>query len=172
MHLIRAMRARTGENHVALSRASRGLADPRLAIAAYQQTLDDRFARLVAFARASLVRRRDAISRAQHRLAYLHPRAVIGREHADLARTYNRLGALWSASFERRVGEVGYAAARLDALSPLKVLARGYAIATRDDGQAVRTAGDVRAGDSIHVRVLSARIEANVTQVEPLDDSS
>jgi exodeoxyribonuclease VII large subunit len=172
MHLVRAMRARMGENHVALGRALRRLADPRLAIAAYQQTLDDRFARLVAFGGAALVRRRDTISRAQHRLAYLHPRAVIARERADLARLNNRLDALWSASFKRRAGEVGYAAARLEALSPLKVLARGYAIATRDDGRAVRMAGDVRAGDSIHVRILSAKIEASVTQVEPLEESS
>jgi exodeoxyribonuclease VII large subunit len=172
LHLARAMRARVGEHHVALGRAARRLGDPRLAIAAYQQTLDDRIAGLVAFARSSLARRRDAISRTQNRLAYLHPRAVIARERADLARLHNLLGALWSASFERRAGEVGYAAARLDALSPLKVLGRGYAIATRDDGRAIRTTSDVRTGDSIHVRVLSAHIHASVARVDPLDEPS
>jgi exodeoxyribonuclease VII large subunit len=172
LHLTRAMRAHMGENHVALGRAAQRLGDPRLAIAAYQQTLDDRIASLVGYTRSSFARRRDAISRTQHRLAYLHPRAVIARERADLAHLHHRLGTLWSASFERRAGEVGYAAARLDALSPLKVLARGYAIATRDDGQAVRTTSDVGEGDAIHVRVADARIHASVTSVDPLEEPS
>jgi exodeoxyribonuclease VII large subunit len=52
----------------------------------------------------------------------------------------------------------------------LKVLARGYAIATREDGRAVRSAGDVRAGEVLHVRVRDARIDATVVRVDPLED--
>jgi exodeoxyribonuclease VII large subunit len=62
------------------------------------------------------------------------------------------------------------ASGRLDALSPLKVLARGYAIATRDDDRAVRAAGDVRPGDTLHVRVRDARIDARVVLVQPLEN--
>ena len=58
----------------------------------------------------------------------------------------------------------------IDALSPLKVLARGYAIATRGDGRAVRSADDVRTGDAIHVRVRDARIDASVTRGDPLEE--
>lgn len=168
MHLARAMRARLGEGHVAFARLARRLRDPRLAIAAHQQSLDDRIARVLACMRASIARRRDAISRMEHRLAYLHPRAVVARERAAVARLHHRLGSLWEASFERRAADLRHAVARLDALSPLKVLARGYAITTRDDGRAVRSPGDVNVGDAIHVRVLAAQIHASVTQVEPL----
>jgi exodeoxyribonuclease VII large subunit len=171
LHLVRAMRARLGVDHVAIARVARRLSDPRLAIAAHQQTLDDRVARLVACARGSIARRRDVISRAQHRLAFLHPQAIVARERAEVVRLHHKLGALWGASFDRRAGALRHATARLDALSPLKVLARGYAIATRDDGLAVRAAGDVGAGDAIHVRVSGARIDAKVTQVEPLDSA-
>jgi exodeoxyribonuclease VII large subunit len=59
------------------------------------------------------------------------------------------------------------AIARLDALSPLRVLARGYAIATVDDGRAVRRASDVRAGDSMRVRVREALVDTQVVHVEP-----
>ena len=61
------------------------------------------------------------------------------------------------------------AVVRLDALSPLKVLARGYAIATRDDGRAIRASDDVAPGEPIHVRVRDARVEATVVRVEPIE---
>ena len=167
LHLARAMRARLGEGHVSVVRATRRLADPRLAIAAHQQFLDDRTARLLARMRACLALRRDATARAQHRLAYLHPRSILARERAHAASVEHRLQALWSASFDRRTAALRHATARLDALSPLRVLARGYAIATRDDGRAVRTANDVSIGDAIHVRVRDAIIDASVERVEP-----
>jgi len=166
LHLARAMRARVTEDKVALSRVSRRLGDPRLAIAAHQQSLDEREARLLAWARATTARRREALARLQHRLAYLHPRQVLTRERAEVSRLTDRLASTWSAGFERRAADVQRATGRLDALSPLKVLARGYAIATREDGRAVRTAADVAAGDRIRVRVRDARIEASVERVE------
>jgi exodeoxyribonuclease VII large subunit len=169
LHLSRAMRARLDSHRVALARVGSRLGDPRLAIASHQQSLDDRTARLAAWARGLVSRRREALSRAERRLAYLHPRAVIARERAALSRTTDRLANAWSASLDRRAGDVQRATARLDALSPLKVLARGYAIATRDDGRAVRVAADVREGDALHVRVRDARVEATVLCVESLE---
>jgi exodeoxyribonuclease VII large subunit len=168
MHLARAMRARLTENRVAVVHAARRLGDPRLAIAAHQQMLDDRSARLAAWARTAALRRRDALAKAQRRLAFVHPKAVLQRERAEVARLGDRLANLWRATFDRRAADVQHASARLDALSPLKVLARGYAIATRDDGRAVRSAGDVRPGDALHVRVRDARVDATVTHIEPL----
>jgi exodeoxyribonuclease VII large subunit len=163
------MHGRQTQGRVALAHAAKQLGDPRLAIAAHQQTLDDRSARLAAWLRTSLARRREALSRAQRRLAYLHPRAVVARNRAELSRLGDRLAAVYAASFERRVSRLQRATARLDALSPLKVLARGYAIATRDDGRAVRSGDDVRTGDAIHVRVRDALLDATLVRVEPLE---
>jgi exodeoxyribonuclease VII large subunit len=168
MHLTRAMRHRLSEDRVSFVHAARRLGDPRLAIAAHQQSLDEREARLTAWARAAVARRRDALTQAQRRLAYLHPKAVVARERAELSRLGDRLVHVWSAILERRSTHLQRATGRLDALSPLKVLARGYAIATREDGRAVRSASDVRPGDAIDVRVRDARIEASVIGVEPL----
>jgi exodeoxyribonuclease VII large subunit len=170
MHLARAMRARLAEDRVAVVHAARRLGDPRLAIAAHQQSLDDRGTRLAAWARTAIARRRETLAKAQRRLAYVHPRAVVQRERAEVARLSDRLASVWSAAFERRVADVQRIGARLDALSPLKVLARGYAIATRDDGRAVRSAGDVRPGDALHVRVRDARVDATVSHVEPIEE--
>ena len=55
-------------------------------------------------------------------------------------------------------------AAKLDAMSPLKVLTRGYAVASDENGRIIRSAGDVRPGDPITVRVSDGYIHANVTE--------
>jgi exodeoxyribonuclease VII large subunit len=164
------MRGRLNEDRVSFVHAARRLGDPRLAIAAHQQSLDERGARLTAWVRAAVARRRDALTQGQRRLAYLHPKAVVARERAELSRLSDRLAHVWDGALERRSTDLQRATGRLDALSPLKVLARGYAIATRDDGRAVRGAGDVRAGDAIHVRVRDARIDATVEKVDPLGE--
>jgi exodeoxyribonuclease VII large subunit len=172
LHLARAMRAELGQHKVVLAHVGKRLGDPRLAIAAHQQTLDDRRSHLVSWAHAAFARRRDLLARTQRRFAYLHPRAVLARERSELSRLTERLATTWSASFERRANDLQRAAQHLDALSPLKVLARGYAIATREDGRAVRTAADVKEGDRLRIRVREARIEADVRSVEPVVEAT
>jgi exodeoxyribonuclease VII large subunit len=172
LHLARAMRGRLTEDRLAYGRAARRLGDPRLAIAAHQQSLDDRESRMTAWARAAMARGREALTLAQRRLAYNHPRAVVARERTDVARLAARLGHLWRSAFDRRTANLQRASGRLDALSPLKVLGRGYAIATRDDARAVRSAADVRPGETLHLRVRDARIDARVVLVEPLEESN
>jgi exodeoxyribonuclease VII large subunit len=169
LHLARAMHGRVTHDRVVHERFARRLGDPRLAIAAHQQTLDDRVTRLVARARGAIGRRREALSQADRKLASLHPRAILARERAQLVGLGHRLGAVWSTAFSRREAALQRTSARLDAYSPLKVLARGYAIATRDDGQAVRSGDDVVPGESLHVRVRDARLEARVERIEPLE---
>jgi len=167
-HLARAMHGHLAQCRIALGRSATRLADPRLAIAGHQQTLDDLGARLATCARAAVSTRRERLSRERQRLAHHHPRAVVARNKAELAHWRQRLHSTYAAAFERRVTSLQRATARLDALSPLRVLARGYALATRDDGRAVRSSADVRPGDAIHVRVSDARLDVHVTAVEPL----
>jgi exodeoxyribonuclease VII large subunit len=169
MHLARAMHNRVAHGRVDQGRVARRLGDPRLAIASHQQVLDDRLARLVGRAQASIARRREALARGERRLTSLHPRAILARERADLVRLDHRLGTLWTTAFARRCAELHRAAARLDAFSPLKVLARGYAIATREDGRAIRTGDDVAPGQKIHLRVRDARLDARVESVEAVE---
>ena len=158
----RAMRTRLAEDKVGLAHASRRLGDPRLVIAAHQQSLDDREARLASWARAAVSAPPRGGS-ARSSAAFGVPASAgpsIARERAEMARLAERLQTLWRATFERRASSVQRVTGRLDALSPLKVLSRGYAIATRTDGQAVQSASDVAPGDVLHVRVRDARVDA------------
>ena len=161
--LLRAMRARITENKMALGQVAAKLGDPRLAIASQQQRLDDRTARLEASLARALHVERDRLAKLRGRLGAVHPSTVIARERAALGRVSDRMVGVLRTSLARRTSSIEGLAGRLDAMSPLKVLARGYAIATREDGRAVRAASDVSPGQRIAVRVESAVIDAEVT---------
>lgn len=64
--------------------------------------------------------------------------------------------------------QLGVAAAALDAMSPLKVLERGYAIAHNAQGQVVREAGTMTAGDEVRLRLWKGSLDCRVegTNVE------
>ncbi len=169
LHLEKAMGARVNEDHVVLGRLATRLGDPRLAIAGHQQTLDDRSARLASALRRLLRTQRDALARANQRLALLHPRVVLARHRAEVGRLGQRLSREWGRVFDSRRAALATASARLDAMSPLKVLGRGYAIASRQDGRAVRSPADVGPGDLLRVRVNAAEIEATVVAVRAVE---
>lgn len=64
---------------------------------------------------------------------------------------------------------LGEGAARLEGMSPLAVLARGYAVVRRArDGEVVRRADQLAAGERLAVRVAEAELEAVVERARPL----
>jgi exodeoxyribonuclease VII large subunit len=158
--------SRIAQDRAMLDRASRRLGDPRLALASLQMTLDDRTSRLEAVLRRRNAETRAVATRLERRLAVLHPSVRIAREKAEMAELSARMASTVRRAVAARDKGFHRLAARLDAMSPLKVLARGYAIATRRDGRAVRTASDVASGDRLVVRVSRARIEVDVVTIE------
>ena len=163
--LVRGMTARFAAHRARLDRASGRLKDPRLAIASFQQTLDDRASRLEKAWRRASEDMRAPVAQLDRRLGLLHPSLRIAREKAQTTELSGRLAVTVRRSMSRRDKGLESLTARLDAMSPLKVLSRGYAIATRSDGRAVRDASDVSPGEPIRLRVRSARIDAQVTSV-------
>jgi exodeoxyribonuclease VII large subunit len=166
LRLVRSVQARIAKDSARLERASRRVGDPRLAIASFQQTLDDRTSRLEAIARRKGREAGAVATRLERRLAVLHPSVRIAREKAEIADLSARLASTARRSMALRDKGFERMTARLDAMSPLKVLARGYAIATRADGRAVREARDVAPGARLALRVSRARIDVEVVAVE------
>ena len=59
--------------------------------------------------------------------------------------------------------------ASLEALSPVAILNRGYALVFDGNGQLVKDATRVAAGDELTARVAHGRIRARVTGSEPTE---
>jgi exodeoxyribonuclease VII large subunit len=68
-HLARAIETRLAKDRASLTRAMRGLGDPRMLIASQQQTLDDRSARLAASLRGAVARHRQTLASSERRRA-------------------------------------------------------------------------------------------------------
>ncbi len=168
--LVRATRARLGEGRAELGHALRLLGDPRLALAAWQQRVDDHEARLEATVERTLATRRRALAELRHRLVAQSPAAVLERERALANRLDARLGVAVERRVSRERSRFSTLAERLDAMSPLKVLGRGYAIATKE-GRAVRRADEVEPGDTVDVRVHEGSFRARVEATRPEEES-
>jgi exodeoxyribonuclease VII large subunit len=102
---------------------------------------------------AGLARSRDALARGARRVLERHAQRL-GREHERLRRAPALL-------VERRRAKLAQTAGRLRALSPRATLDRGYAIVRRE-GELVRSAASVAAGDTIAVEVADGRFGARV----------
>ncbi len=83
-----------------------------------------------------------------------------------LAYQQEKLISLATAGHQQRAAKMGNLAAKLDALSPLNTLKRGYAIVTDDDGHVVTNSADVESGDTIHARLQSGSVTAEIKTKE------
>ncbi len=75
----------------------------------------------------------------------------------------NRLVSVQIQGVERKKRRYVEMTAKLDAMSPLKVLTRGYAMAQKEDGQVIRSIGQVNTGDKVSITVSDGRIMAAIT---------
>ena len=91
-----------------------------------------------------------------------HPRAVLALARADLGPLNVRLEGAALRHLSRAEASLSDAATRLQGLSPLTILGRGYAIATRADGRALRSAADAAVGDEITLRLSQGRLRTRV----------
>lgn len=170
--LTRALRARLLRYRTEIDRARALLSDPRFTIAERQQELDELSARLQKHTERLLTQRRLRTELLTRRLYARHPRAVLASARAVLGPLDVRLKNAMNRRLAASAAALSDGAVRLDGLSPLTILGRGYAIATRTDGRALRSASEVVVGDEIRVRLGSGSISAGVEAVYPEETSA
>lgn len=163
--LLRAQRSRLELARANLSHLRASLGDPRFILIERQQELDELRERLRRRIERHVQVQRARTVALERRLASRHPQNVIGRARTELGPLAVRLHAAEARRLSRYRAELAQRAGRLDALSPLTVLSRGYAIATKADGRALRSASEVTPGEDIAVRLGRGRFAARVTTV-------
>jgi len=106
--------------------------------------------------------RRQRLQDISNKRVLQSPKYYVDDKRLLLDHSHDRL----SSAIQRNISgrREGYArlAAALDAMSPLKVLGRGYAIARREDGLLIKSAGDVQTGDRLKIRLKQDEINCLV----------
>lgn len=168
--LFHSMRARVAEDARLLAELRAKVRDPRFVILQQQQELDGLVKNLERRQKRDIARRRAELEALRARLAARHPRAVVARSNADLAPLFARLRGSAELALRGRKSTLSELSSNLDALSPLRVLARGYAIATREDGRALRRFSDVTKGAKVSLRLHEGHVETVVQSTRESND--
>jgi len=105
---------------------------------------------------------RQKLTDASSKRVMQKPTGYIEERRVHIDRSYERLVSVIERKLHKNKERYARLAATLDALSPLKVLGRGYAIAQNSDGNVIKTAADVKAGDNIKVKLKKDEINCVV----------
>jgi exodeoxyribonuclease VII large subunit len=120
--------------------------------------------RLEAAMTRRLTQARTAAEGASRRLGQQAPALRLQRLRQRLALLGARQDTALRRGLQARTGLLREIGRGLHAISPLATLGRGYAILQRDDGRAVRSADEVKDGDTLRARLaegaLRLRVEA------------
>ena len=108
-------------------------------------------------------RRRERMLAARLRSADIA--RLVARKKDDLSAGRQDLIAAMLAFINMRKSRFAVAVGKIDSLSPLGVLARGFAICRDGEGNIIRNASAVRAGNDVRVRLAVGELECEVKTV-------
>ncbi|WP_413576575.1 exodeoxyribonuclease VII large subunit [Bdellovibrio sp. HCB290] len=142
---------------------SKRLVDPKRRLEDLELRNDDLLTRLE-LAVSTLINKKD------HRVELLTqklgtPQNLIDRRKKELNFLQQRSEKALSFSLERKKSRMDRMMAMLDSMSPLRVVDRGYSIVTKDS-KVIKSASQVKAGDSIDIRLAQGSLTATVSGVK------
>ena len=135
---------------------------PRFAIRERQQQLDSALDDLTNLAHDTVETRTDRLQRLQEKLARLTPSAQLAATDEKLAHLHQRMMELTSHRLEKLGDSLRHRQSLLHAISPDVVLARGYSLTTDANGQIIRDADSVSAGDELITKLAKGTVKSKV----------
>ena len=133
-----------------------------------EQRLDDQTFRAESAMRARLRASSDHVAELAAAVLRHDPRQELGhaREHlGDFRARIDRSMERMMAASRSRLGALD---GRLNSLSPLAVLDRGYALVLNEQGNVVRSAAQLGAGDRVRTRLAEGQFTSRVEEAEPV----
>ena len=108
--------------------------------------------------RALLDRETAALGAVRSRPVMADPHNLLVPLRQEVAALRDRSRRVLSAALDRAADNLAHTRARVTSLSPAATLDRGYAVLQRADGQVVRRAADVAAGDPLRARLAEGEV--------------
>ncbi|UCM90101.1 exodeoxyribonuclease VII large subunit [Streptomyces marincola] len=107
-------------------------------------------------------REERGLAAARSRPALAEPHRLVDGRAEELAALLGRSRRTLAHLLDRARADVEHTRARVVALSPAATLRRGYAVLQREDGAAVREAGEVKDGEVLRARVADGAFTVTV----------
>jgi exodeoxyribonuclease VII large subunit len=164
--LQRAMSRILSEANQTLDNYSRRLLNPSAQIAHQRLKLVSMSAALTHAVRAPVGRHGVALAQLQQRLARHRPDMRAVRE--KLVSEQRHLTASICNQVKQRRDALGALAAQLELLNPQRTLERGYAIVSDAKGHVLRSPGQIKVHQPLHVRLAEGSAEVGVESVQRL----
>ncbi len=130
-----------------------------------RQQLDSLQSRLEQETDHVLTRARSLWEKCVQSKAMQDPLEYVRVKRLLLSRDTQRLAGSMALTLHRYREHYTSLAASLEAMSPLKVLARGYSIARTENGAVLKCASQVKAGESVSIRLHRGEVDCRVEQV-------
>jgi len=134
----------------------------------FKQRVDELGDLLARHIRDQFIQRSTRLGRCADAVRHLRPQMVIAESRARLDDTKQRLTMGYRQQLGRLQNRYAALDAKLEGLSPLAVLARGYSVVWNlSDGELVRDASQLTAGDHVKMRFRSGRAAALIEDTDP-----
>lgn len=115
--------------------------------------------------------KRTQLNQNLNQLSRLNPSKTLTVHQERIKQLMSRLESLTQTKIDRRKLELAEKVGRLQAISPLATLERGYALATTDQHEVIRDSRQVKAGQSINIRLQKGSITSTVSDIQTETDA-
>ncbi|WP_318452576.1 exodeoxyribonuclease VII large subunit [Photobacterium leiognathi] len=135
---------------------------PQLRLNLQQQHLDEISQRLTQAMVRKLQKHQQHIEYNNYKLSLYSPASLVRNAQRNLERSEQRLYDALDRKLLNARHKLAVAAEKLETVSPLATLARGYSITRNEQGDVIRKASQVKAGDTLITTVTDGEIHSNV----------
>ena len=127
---------------------------------------------LVQVSRSQVARHAERLARARLALESRHPRTHVSRMGVKMDACAQALGRAQSSRLSAAAARIASLAARLESVGPARVLARGYSITIGPDGNPVKDASALTAGDALRSIFAHGSARSSVDSVDASERDS
>ncbi|WP_318459362.1 exodeoxyribonuclease VII large subunit [Photobacterium leiognathi] len=135
---------------------------PQLRLNLQQQHLDEISQRLTQAMARKLQKYQQHIEHNNYKLSLYSPASLVRNAQRNLERSEQRLYDALDRRLLNARHKLAVAAEKLETVSPLATLARGYSITRNEQGDVIRKASQVNAGDTLITTVTDGEIHSSV----------
>ncbi|WP_305420900.1 exodeoxyribonuclease VII large subunit [Photobacterium leiognathi] len=137
---------------------------PQLRLNLQQQHLDEISQRLTQAMARKLQKHQQHIEHNNYKLSLYSPASLVRNAQRNLERSEQRLYDALDRKLLNARHKLAVAAEKLETVSPLATLARGYSITRNEQGDVIRKASQVNAGDTLITTVTDGEIHSSVSK--------